>query len=175
MNAENWRSLLGSDGWKYVRGPLMQTPVANPDDDDTLAAILDRLVELGFTVPAAAQWGPVQISDGATRVQWPGDAAALTAAGLLAHWQAHGHGWAVFHLPTLLRAVRGPGLAWLTGMWALYEDEAIRAGLTLEQLVPGRWRAFVGGDRDGPAAQSAAGVQLAADLPGPTVERGQAG
>lgn len=155
MNATNWAALLGRSGWDYVCQDM---------DPELVARVLTQASELGFRPPGPG--APAVAPDG-TRVEWPGHAPALTAAGLARWWRSRGHTWLLFRIDLMLAAARGPGMAALQALWTAYEDEARRAGLAPQDLIPGLWRGFVGGTQDDPEALAAA---LAASAVSPTVE-----
>lgn len=138
MDASSWKAILGESAWKHVGGE---------EDGETVARVLTAASEVGFTPPDST---PTVSPDGA-KVLWPGpvagiDIPALTAAGLLKHWEGRGHRWLALRIEPLMSAVRGPLLPWFQAILSGYERDC---GLTEVDPVPTyrgeTWRGFVGG------------------------------
>lgn len=141
MNAEAWKERLGEDAWNFINGG---DEPGEPHEygQQIVAALLNRLTEVGWQPPEVQ----AEVSNGATAVKF-GTIRALTARGLLQHWQARGHAWMVFRLEPLMKAVAGPLLPQLQQIWTAYEQQCTEEGLTTPDLVPAEWFGFVGGDK----------------------------
>lgn len=141
MNAEMWKRAIGESAWDHIgnaatKGQPMQ---------DAVAAMLTAATEVGFKVPEQRP----MVSAGGRKVLWEGPEGSvvpvLTAAGLLAHWSAKGHGFLLLRAGPLCRAVAGMSLARLQEILHGYEAQCEQEGVT---PLPG-WadiRAFVGGE-----------------------------
>lgn len=138
MNAAAWKERLGQESWDYIRGH------EGSDDggfvDSVVADILTRASEAGFVAPETK----VEVSAGGTAVR-AGGVQFLTARGLLKYWQARGHGWMIFRLEPLMKAVAGPLLPAFQQIWQAYEAQSVDDGLEPSEVVPGGWYGFVGG------------------------------
>lgn len=141
MTAEQWKEQLGEDAWNYICGG---SPMQEPHEfgQTIIASLLSRLTEVGWTPPKTK----AQVSRGATAVKI-GDSTALTARGLLQHWQSKGHGWLLFRLEPLMKAVAGPLLPRLQQIWTAYEAQVAEDDLRPEQIIPKQWYGFVGGTK----------------------------
>lgn len=158
MTADSWKRAIGEQAWNHIARTL---PDGDEPIDSYIAKILTSAHEVGFRAPVV----PPQVSPGGTRVMFPGSkGAAVTAGGLLAHWRAKGHGWAIFRVDELCRAIAGPLLPRFQELCAAYESQCEASGLSLEEMVPADWAGFVGGSNAN-TGNLLIGKALASDAP----------
>ena len=156
MNAESWKRAIGEEAFAHVAQAWMEgtdlEALANMSEDTRsralipiaehhTAAMLTAAFEVGFAPPTAQP----RVSPEGTRVMFPGHQAVLTARGLLNYWTERGHGWVIFRVEQLARALAGPYLPWMMEIATAYEAQCDVDGIQPDRMVPALWSVFVGG------------------------------
>lgn len=142
MGPEAWKRKIGEEAWIHVVGEYSSGPQQSAEEA-VVADVLTRACEAGFRPPGLQP----KVDPAGTKVLWPtpqGDRPVLTAAGLLNYYKRKGHGFVIFRMEQLMRAVAGPLLPRLQEVFAAYEEQCAEEGTP---PVPLDWRGFVGGEQ----------------------------
>lgn len=172
MTPTAWKQALGETAWNHI-----MKAKANGGPEEFLAEVLNRATEVGFQAPVRAP----QINPEGTKLLWDTTdknqkVPALTATGLLEHWEDRGHGWLLMKLPQLMRAVRGPMLPRFQELWIAYESQCEIEEVNPLPVISGQTpRYFAGGADSVSVAAMGQAIVNACPQPKPPKQKAHVG
>ena len=136
MTAEGWRNKVGDSAFNHVRDAMGPATT-----DAQVACVLDAAHEVGWRAPEAQ---PI-VSLEKTKVTFPGAPSTLTSLGFAQWCEEKGHGWVIFRVPQLARAITGPWYSTFADIWAAYCSECEVDLLEHQKVIPANAWSFLGG------------------------------